>query len=52
LDTSPELKADGVQQFQELIGQMRWAMEIGWVDILLETSLLSSHLAMPQLGHL
>jgi hypothetical protein len=53
LEESPELKADGVQQFQELIGQLWWAVEIGRVDILLETSLLSSCLApMPRVGHL
>ena len=52
LETSPELKADGVQQYQELIGQLRWAIEIGRVDILLEVSLLSSYLAMPRAGHL
>ena len=51
-EESPELKAHGVQRFQELIGQLRWAVEIGRVDILLETSLLSSHLAMPRVGHL
>jgi hypothetical protein len=52
LEESPELKADGVQRYQELIGQLRWAVEIGRVDILLETSLLSSYLAMPRIGHL
>jgi hypothetical protein len=52
LEVSPELKADGVQRFQELIGQLRWAVEIGRVDILLETSRLSSYLAMPRVGHL
>ncbi len=52
LDVTPELKADGVQRFQELIGQLRWAIEIGRLDILLETSLLSSYLAMPRAGHL
>ena len=52
LKETPELKADGVQRFQELIGQLRWAVEIGRVDILLETSLLSSYLAMPRAGHL
>ena len=31
---------------------LRWAVEIGRVDILLETSLLSTHLAMPRVGHL
>ena len=31
---------------------LRWAVELGRVDILLETSLLSSHLALPREGHL
>jgi hypothetical protein len=52
LETSAELKADGVQYFQELIGVLRWAVEIGRVDILLEVSLLSTYLAMPREGHL
>jgi hypothetical protein len=52
LDTSAELKADGVQYYQELIGVLRWAVELGRVDLLLETSLMSSHLALPRIGHL
>jgi hypothetical protein len=52
LETTAELKANGVQRFQELIGQLCWAVEIGRVDILLEVSLLSSYLAMPREGHL
>ena len=39
--TTAELKDDGVQWYQKLIGQMRWAVEIGRVDILLEVALLS-----------
>ena len=31
---------------------MRWAIEVGRVDILLEVSLLSSYLALPRIGHL
>lgn len=52
LDTSAELKADGVQYYQELIGVLRWAVELGRVDILLETSLMSTHLALPRSGHM
>jgi hypothetical protein len=33
LEETPELKADGVQRFQELIGQLRWAVKIRHVDI-------------------
>ena len=47
-----ELKEDGLRWYQELIGQLRWAIEIGRVDILLEVSLLSQHLALPREGHL
>ena len=51
-DVSLELNVQGVQTYQELIGILRWAVEIGRVDILLEVSLLSSHLALPRSGHL
>ena len=52
MDCTAELKAEGVQQYQEIVGQLRWAVELGRVDILLETSLMSSYLAMPREGHL
>ena len=51
-DCTGELKADGLQWYQEMIGSLRWAIEIGRVDILLEVSLLSKHLALPREGHL
>ena len=52
LDTSPELKTEGLQRYQELISILRWAVVLGQVDILLETSLMSTHLALPRQGHL
>jgi hypothetical protein len=51
-DVSPELNAGDVQYYQESIGVLRWAVEIGRLDILLEVALLSSHLALPRDGHL
>ena len=48
LDTSPEFKAEGLQRYQELIGILRWAIELGRVNILLETALMSPHLALPR----
>jgi len=51
-DTTAELGADGTRYFQELIGVLRWACELGRLDILLEVSLLSGHLAIPREGHL
>ena len=49
---SKEMNVQGVQTYQELIGILRWAVEIRRVDILLEVFLLSSHLALPRVGHL
>ena len=51
-DTSAELKTDGIQYFQELIGILQWACELRHIDIATEVSLLSSHLALPCIGHL
>ena len=48
----PELKADGLQRYQELIGILPWAGELGRIDILMETSMMSTHAAMPKRGHL
>lgn len=52
LDVSPELDPDEAAYFQSLIGILRWMVELGRVDICLEVSLLSSHLALPRSGHL
>ena len=48
LESSPELsKSDEIQVYQELIGVLRWAVELGSVDILLETLLMLTYMAMP-----
>ena len=39
-----------MQQYQELIGQLRWIVDIGRLDIMLEMSLLLSYLAIPRVG--
>jgi len=52
LDVSPELKPTESAYYQSLIGILRWMVEIGRVDICLEVSLMSSHLALPREGHL
>ena len=52
LDTSPELSSDNVTFFQEIIGMLRWVIEIERVDIHKEVSLLSSYQAAPREGHL
>ena len=51
-DTTRELDDDDKTFYQEMIGILRWTVEIGRCDILLEVSMLSSHLALPRLGHI
>jgi hypothetical protein len=41
-DTSPVFNARGLQYYQEQIGVLRWAVEIGRLDILLEVGLLTT----------
>ena len=52
LDDSPELDTADITTFQESIGVLRWATEIGRVDIATEVSMLSSYQAAPREGHL
>ena len=52
LDDSEELDQDGITMYQELIGELRWSIEIGRVDILYEVSQLSAYQASPRHGHL
>ena len=52
LDGSLELSKDDITFYQELIGILRWATELGRADILHEVSILSQYQAMPREGHL
>ena len=52
LDHSEELDASGITMFQEIMGTLRWATEMGRVDILYELSVLSTYQAAPRQGHL
>jgi len=52
LDVSTTLDEEETNRFQQLIGILRWAIELGRVDILTEVSCLSQHLAEPREGHL
>ena len=52
LDTSPELAAEDATYYQSQIGILRWACELGSIDMITEISMLVSHLAMPREGHL
>jgi hypothetical protein len=52
LDISPVLGPEQANYFQSLIGVLCWAVELGQIDIHIDISLLSSHLAQPRIGHL
>jgi hypothetical protein len=52
LDSTSELKENDITTFQECIGILRWAIEIGRVDILTEVSMLLAYQASPRQGHL
>ena len=52
LDITPELSPILSAYYQSLIGILRWIVELGRVDICLEVSMMSSHLALPRVGHL
>ena len=52
LDNSDELEGEDLTYYQELIGILRWAIELGRVDINHEVSVLSQFQASPREGHM
>ena len=52
LDVTPELSPDMASRFMQLIGILRWAVELGQLDVFHELSQLSQHQALPREGHL
>jgi len=52
LDVSPVLGPEQANYYQSLIGILRWAVELGRIDIYIDVAMLSSHLAEPRVGHL
>jgi len=52
IDITDELDQTMATRFMQLIGILQWAVEIGRIDIYLETSLLSQYQANPRFGHL
>ena len=51
MDLSDHLTDEDTNWYQELIGTLRWLVEIGRIDIANGVSLLSSHLTSPREGH-
>ena len=52
LESTPLCNYEEMNIYQNLIGILRWLIELGRIDILLEVSLLSQYLAAPRVGHL
>ena len=52
LDIPRELNVADAAYYQSLIGILRCIVELGHVDVCLEVSMMSSHLALPKEGHL
>jgi hypothetical protein len=48
IDLSSELEAQDLAYYHSLIGVLHWIVEIGRVDICIEVSMMSSHLALPK----
>ena len=51
-DVTPELGKEDASKYLQLIGILRWAVELGRIDIHTEVSLLSQHQCLPREGHL
>ena len=52
LDVTQELEASDTSYYQSIIGVLRWIVKLGYIDICVEVSMMSSHLALPRRGHL
>ena len=52
LDITDELGPELASRYLQLVGICRWAIELGRIDILLETALLSQYQANPREGHM
>lgn len=52
LDATNHCDEEHASQFRQIIGILRWAIELGRIDILTEVSMLSQYQADPREGHL
>jgi hypothetical protein len=52
IDYSPYLADDAINFYMELIGILRWIVELGRIDIMVNVLLLSSYSMAPWQGHL
>jgi len=52
LDVSPLLDEEHTTFYQQLIGILRWAVELGHIELHYSVALLAQYLAAPREGHL
>ena len=52
LDVTTELNDEMATRFMQLVGILRWAVELGRIDIYTELAQLSQHQSLPRRGHL
>ena len=52
IDISDELDDTNAAYYQSLIGILQWMVELGRINITCEVSMMSSHMALLQVGHL
>ena len=52
VDVSKKLNEDEASYYHSLIGVLRWIVGLGRVDINTKVLMMSSHLALPRVGHL
>ena len=50
--SSEALSSSDASYYQTLIGILWWIVKLGRVDVCLEVSMMSSHLALPRKGHM
>jgi hypothetical protein len=52
LDDTRELEGEMISRYQQIIGMLRWGVELGRIDILIDVALMSQYNASPREGHL
>jgi hypothetical protein len=52
LDISTELSDEMATRFMQMVGNLRWAVELRRIDIYTELAQLSQHQSLPRRGHL
>ena len=52
MDISTEINPPEASYYMSIIGIICWIVEIGQIDLTCEVSMVSSTMAMPQIGHI